>query len=244
MANIEITTPQNIPIQYELATLFDRILAFMVDYIILVSVLYVVFIFFLIGIISSNNEVSFFFYIMWVTPVIFYSFISEVLLKGQTIGKKIMGIKIMRLDGKELEIKDLLIRWFFRLIDIILTSGSLAIILIGSTNKNQRLGDMISNTVVIKLKPNKSFQLDDILKIHEKKEYIIEYPEVVKLKEQEVLLIKETLDRYSLYKNSVHIKALQNLVDKICVKLQKKKKKNDHATFLKKIIEDYIICTR
>ena len=51
-------------------------------------------------------------------PVVFYSLIFEALLEGQTIGKRIMKIKVVKIDGYQASIYDYLVRWFFRLIDL------------------------------------------------------------------------------------------------------------------------------
>ena len=56
-------------------------------------------------------------------PVMFYSLIQESLWEGQTIGKKLMKVKVIKLDGYQAGFGDYLIRWLFRLIDISVGNG-------------------------------------------------------------------------------------------------------------------------
>ena len=51
-------------------------------------------------------------------PVVFYSLLFETFLDGQTIGKRIMKIKVVKIDGYQAKVSDYLTRWFFRIIDL------------------------------------------------------------------------------------------------------------------------------
>jgi uncharacterized RDD family membrane protein YckC len=68
---------------------------------------------------------------------------------GQTIGKKIVNIKVVKEDGKPMTYIDAFIRTLLRLID-----GQLAyllgLIIILVSEKRQRLGDMAAKTLVVK----------------------------------------------------------------------------------------------
>ena len=69
--------------------------------------------------------------------------------KGQTPGKKALGIKVVGEDGKSIEMTDALIRTLLRIID------GIAFYLVGfifvlATEKHQRLGDLAAKTIVVK----------------------------------------------------------------------------------------------
>jgi uncharacterized RDD family membrane protein YckC len=69
--------------------------------------------------------------------------------RGQTIGKMITKIKVIREDGKPIDMNQALTRNILRIIDglIVYLIGA---ILIWRSDKKQRLGDSIAKTVVVK----------------------------------------------------------------------------------------------
>ena len=69
--------------------------------------------------------------------------------RGQTIGKMITKIKVVREDGKPIDMNQAFTRNILRIIDglIVYLIGA---ILIWRSNKKQRLGDNIAKTVVVK----------------------------------------------------------------------------------------------
>lgn len=69
---------------------------------------------------------------------------------GQTLGKKLFGIKVMMQDGRNCTVLGAILRNVFRLIDVIFGGYLLAIIVMTLTPKRQRVGDLIAKTVVVK----------------------------------------------------------------------------------------------
>jgi uncharacterized RDD family membrane protein YckC len=69
---------------------------------------------------------------------------------GQTVGKMLLGIKVVREDTGEVPgIKAAIIRTVMRLIDG-LFAYLVAFIAVLASQKNQRLGDMLANTLVVR----------------------------------------------------------------------------------------------
>ena len=194
MQNIEIQTTQNVTIQYELATLKSRFMAMLIDCIIIFSgyFLFLVFIFWMIGNTLGNSSMSLY-VLIGLFPIISfmsYHLISEITANGQSWGKKAMGLKVVRLDGEEAGLSDFLLRAVFHIIDTFFSMGIIAALLISSSQKKQRLGDMTSNTTVIKVKSANKFKLEDILKINSIQDYEPIYLEVKHFNEADMLLIK------------------------------------------------------
>ncbi len=71
---------------------------------------------------------------------------------GQTIGKKIVNIKVVRQDGKPMTYMDALIRTILRVIDGLpfAIPYLLGLVLVVINEKKQRLGDMAAKTLVVK----------------------------------------------------------------------------------------------
>ena len=182
--------------------------------------------------------------LMLIGMFIFYQLLSEILADGQSWGKKAMGIKVVRLDGKEPNLSDYLLRSVFHIIDSIMSLGIMAALMISSSNKNQRLGDMTANTTVIRIKFNLRFRLEDILKINTLEDYEPTYPEVRQLSEKDMLLIKTIISRYRKYRNKAHQKVINELVENLVHQLDLPETPRDKIAFLKTLIRDYIVLTR
>ena len=247
MKTIEIRTTQNVTIEYELASLWERFLAFLIDALV-IFVIYMILSGLVLNSLMEGMEDT-----MWVLSVIvalpmilfiFYQLLSEVMADGQSWGKKAMGIKVVRLDGQEPGLSDYLLRAVFHFVDTFLSLTSLAALFISSTAQRQRLGDMTANTSVVRIKFSLRFQLEDILKINSLQDYEPEYPEVRRLSEQDMLLIKNIISRYRKYKNEAHQEVVDQLVDKIRHQLDIVEVPRDKIAFLKTLIRDYIVLTR
>ncbi|MEZ4993986.1 MAG: RDD family protein [Saprospiraceae bacterium] len=248
MASIEIKTTQNVTIEYDAATLWERLVASLIDGIIVIA-MYLFITLVIISAIGSDpteSDQGWFLLIglLPATGLMLYHFLSEILANGQTWGKKAMGVKVIRLDGKEAGLSDSLLRAVFYIVDGILTLGILGSLLIVSTAKRQRLGDMTANTTVIKLRPNLRFGLDDILRINTLDNYEPMYPQVRQYSEQDMLFIKNVLARYRKHPNTAHRQIINELVEKIRQQLDLNEIPRDKSEFLKTLIRDYIVLTR
>lgn len=243
MKQLEITTAQHVTIRYSLATLMDRILAFGLDLIItaIISGLISLFLF-ATNLLDENSPA---FLIFSVYPVfLFYHLTMEAFGGGRSIGKKALRIKPVKKNGSEMTFMDYLMRWIFRLPDILLSMGSLAIIMISSSSNAQRLGDLLADTVVIKTEDAGKLHLSQILKMNRKQEdYEPTYPQVRQLAEKDILLIKEVFDRNRQFRNQASTKALYLLIEKIEQELGIRAPQ-DKEKFLTDLITDYVFITR
>jgi uncharacterized RDD family membrane protein YckC len=242
MRTIDITTTQKVTIEYELAELRERIIAFFMDLLILGSSLLILSLLF--GGIFGFDSIDLYFLLIAFPIFAFYSPVSEMLMDGQTLGKRILGIKVVKLTGKEPSNNDYLIRWVFRLIDIWLSGGTIAAMLVSSSPNAQRLGDVTSNTTLIRVKFVPRFRLEDIERISSLENYEPTYPEVKRLNEEDMLLIKSIVSRARKYNNPAHREVLDNLVTRLISVLDIPKRPKNAIEFLKTLIRDYIVLTR
>jgi hypothetical protein len=139
---------------------------------------------------------------------------------------------------------DYVLRWAFRAIDFYLSAGFLAISLIGFSPRRQRLGEILSDTVVVWYKPG-HHSLPNLLSIHSLQDYQPVYPGAGRLREQEALLIKEVLTRLQRYSGAGHQRALEEMsrwtarrigVDPALIPSER--------DFLTTVLEDYVALTR
>lgn len=247
METISLQTTQNVTIDYELAGIWERILAFLLDMAIIY--VYIIIVFFVFawgdGTDLLKEDLRLLFFIITILPVwLGYHFLCESFWGGQSIGKKALRIKVVRNDGKQMDMGDYSMRWMFRIIDIMLSTGVVAIISIMSSTKNQRIGDMVGDTSVIKLDPRNKLFIKDIMAIKNKENYEPTYEGVVNFTEDDMLLLKNTLERAKANPNDNYRKLLAELARKICDQLDIKDVPKKRTAFLKKVLNDYIVLTR
>jgi hypothetical protein len=178
-------------------------------------------------------------YILFLIPIIFYSITLESLFEGQTLGKRLLKIKVVKIDGYQASFGDYLIRWIFRLIDIFSNSGILALISIVVTEKSQRLGDISAGTSVISLKNNISINNTILQEIDQ--QYIPIYASVIKLSDNDVRII---LENYLLAKKNNDLDKLQKIKTKIKTVTGIKNQSGNDADFINTILKDYNFYTQ
>lgn len=245
MKTIDVKTTHNVTITYELAETRDRIFAFLIDLVIMIGgylILSWITSIFLLGTYSELHTIVSF--VVVLPPVIFYSLWSEALMNGQTVGKMALRIKVIKMDGRQPNFSDYLSRWIFRLLDIYLSMGVIATILTASSDFAQRLGDLASNTTVVRTGNRSFISLNEILRIDSRQNYEPFYPAISNFREEDILLIKQTIDRYQRYRNEAHKKAILKLVENLKKKLGIEEEITEHIKFLKTLIKDYIVLTR
>jgi len=242
MRTIDILTTQNVTINYELADVKDRIFATFIDMIIQAIGLFVLSLLIVsTGIIST---IEYYLYFIVFPVLFFYYFASEIIMDGQTLGKRMLGLKVVKTTGTEPSINDYLMRWALRPIDIFFSLGSIGVMLVSSSEKGQRLGDIVANTTVIKLNATQRIQLADILNIRTLGNYEPVYKQIREFSEPEMILLKEVMDKSLKYKNSGHDEALENAAQMVKTRLNLDKIPNDRITFLRTLIKDYVALSR
>jgi uncharacterized RDD family membrane protein YckC len=242
MKNIEITTAQKVTIQYELASVGNRIAAFIVDLMVLYGMIILILAVF--GNLLGDSQLFQYFVFLVILPLLlFYTLLSEILLDGQTLGKRALGLKVVKLNGDPASAFDYLIRWAFRFTDIWLSAGSVAALLISSSLYSQRLGCLLSGTTVIRKNSSKTFNLKDILNIYNTENYQPRYPQVVEFDERDMIFLKKVLERNKKYKNDAHRKVVRELADKMAQMLDVVPPK-DKVKFLETVLSDFIVLTR
>lgn len=249
MKTAEIVTSHNVVIQYEMAPILLRVIASILDmaivffYFLLVTILFSTIAGVSMGM-DSFTDVAVLFLYMLLLPGFFYSFLCEALLGGQTFGKMALGIRVLNVSGDNASIGDLFLRWAFRIVDILASVGALGLIVSLSNERSQRLGDKVANTILIKLRPSNEFSITDILNIKSSKDYVPTYPAIVQLSDDDMLLIKNSMDRLKKNPNDSHKKLVRELADLTAEKLGLSNTPEKKITFLKTTLQDYIVLTR
>jgi uncharacterized RDD family membrane protein YckC len=240
MSELTINTTQNVNINFDAAAVGERILAYVVD--LLVKIAYVlVLLFILIYILNIGRYIAnadtwtiIAIYSMLSLPIVFYSLFMESIFEGQTIGKRLLKIKVVKIDGYQASFGDYLIRWLFRIVDISVTSGVIGLVVMITNSKTQRLGDISAGTAVITLKNKITINSTILEEIGDA--YVPIYPLVIKLSDNDVRIIKETLNS-AIAKGDFD--TIVKLKDKIELVAGIKNQSGKSEDFIKTVIKDY-----
>lgn len=239
MNQLSITTTQNVTINFTAASVGARIVGQLLDIMVLVS--YTVVMYYIIDLSGlgesfqdMDNWSAAAIMIFLFSPVIFYTLLLESLWDGQTIGKKVMKMKVIKIDGYQAGFGDYLIRWLFRLIEVLIGNGIIGLLAIIFNNRNQRMGDMAAGTAVISLKNNININHTIIEDLNE--DYVPTYPLVIKLSDNDARIIKET---FEVAVKSRDYATLIKLREKIISVTGIKNQSGNDQDFIRTLMKDY-----
>ena len=234
MQTIRITTSQNIDIDFEIAGVGPRILAYLIDVLmfVLIFLLFVLANLF-IGKLASDILVGIGVLVYFILYV-FYDLLCEIFMNGQSVGKRVMKIKVISLDGGRPSVSQYTLRWLFRIVDFLLTSNLCALISVAVSEKSQRVGDMVAGTVLIRTEPRA--ETSDIAYVPTVDErYVPVFTEVLQLNDKDIALLHEVISSYLNSGNSVIVYNTATRLKRV-LNIQTDM---DDLRFLQTLIKDY-----
>lgn len=221
MSTIRIATNFNIDLEFPAAPFHRRLLAWMLDMILLVFYV-IIMVNIAKDLIVSNTEINYgwlsFFYFMVIVPFLTYHLICEILMGGQSIGKRILGIRIVNERGGKPSISQYIIRWLIRTSDymvivILFAAGEEArngntsffthiatafgllitdVILVNASKKRQRLGDMLAHTIMIRTKQEADIEQTIFQEVSHT--YVPSFPQIMRLSDRDMNALKGILE--------------------------------------------------
>ncbi len=189
MQIIRVRTTQNVFIDYPVGSVGDRILAYLLDRLILIVYSVAV----LGAFTKLEIETSYVWLIFFGVPWLFFSLLFEIFMNGQTPGKKVLRIKVVRLDGTPPTIGDYLLRWIFAFVDIFILSGAVAVVMVAMGGKGQRLGDVVAGTAVVKLLEHEQVASGKVF-IEPEEQYTPRFSQVISLSDRDIELVRRALE--------------------------------------------------
>lgn len=218
---IKIKTPENTEIEFELAGIGNRFAAVLVDYLIigLITVLMYAIIA-TVGIIFedtfeslSNYIISFLFIGVFFLNFNGYFIIFEYFWSGQTPGKRLLGIRVIRENGQAVGFLEVFIRNILRIVDLIL--GPYFVLF---SKKEKRLGDYPIGTIVVKEKDVSVPIIDTVVP----PDFNADIPNISKLSPKDFILIGNYLKRKDGFEQSARENLLNEFLNFYFAKLSLK----------------------
>ena len=222
MAAIKIPTTFNIDLEFEIPEFHRRLFAWIIDVVIQ-------FIYYKIAITILSRSVSLSdvfsedaqynvwgLYMMIIIPIFTYHLICEITMNGQSVGKKILGIKVVSENGGRPGISQFIIRWLIRTGDytiiliilwnvfilinkelLVFLAASILllltdIILVVSSKKSQRLGDILAHTILVRTSAQGSMEETVFMEVADN--YVPVFPQIMRLSDKDINAIKSILD--------------------------------------------------
>jgi uncharacterized RDD family membrane protein YckC len=158
MAQVEparMVTPEAVALGFRTANLGSRILAYLVDMVVVVAGILVGL--FAVALLGQASDVV---VPDWVALTIVlvllpawwlgYFIAFETLWRGRTLGKAALGLRVVTREGAPVRFRHAAIRGLLGLVDFFLFGGFIAVVFILFSRDNQRLGDMVAGTLVLR----------------------------------------------------------------------------------------------
>lgn len=255
MKTIEFDSAQHVKIEYELASTMQRTAAALID-----LVAFIVYFFILSMVLDLSTVFASLGSQLFVTlliiklPWIFYNPLIEYITHGQSLGKYALGIRVVTIDGERPGLREVFTRWLFKGDFLWISAdffvifwfgfGILGILFSSTAERNQRMGDVMANTVVIKNKSSIIYSLKDVLSIKSQMNHEPKYPQVTQFTDEDMLLIKNTIQRVKQYPNEETKKFAIELADETAKLLGLTETPPKRMEFLQVLLQDYVVLTR
>lgn len=224
MSVIKVPTNFNIDVEFEIPEFYRRLVALLID--ILIEYFYYRIALEIIQSIARNSSFSVDtqynlqgIWLLLLLPLLLYHVILEITMNGQSIGKKIMGIRVVNEIGSRPSISQFLIRWLLRVSDVwivylvllflqfpsfwedaestFIFVAALAflitdIILVVSSKKGQRIGDILAKTILIRINPKADIEETVFREVADN--YVPSFPQIMQLSDKDINAIKSILE--------------------------------------------------
>ncbi|MBC8144163.1 MAG: RDD family protein [bacterium] len=235
---VTVETTQNVAIEYDIASVGERVISMIIDGVVLVS--YALLLVLLIDAFELAGSVNGALLVVLYLPVFLYDLLCEVFLNGQSFGKKALKIKVVKVDGSQPTLGSFLLRWLLKAVDSFFMVGLLIIALGG---KGQRIGDIAAGTTVIKLRPRVS--LLDALMPEPDVTYMPRYPEVTRLSDRDIAIIRDvwSASRHQDSRATITALALRVATVMGSEELLQSPGYPGHDKFLETVVADYAYYT-
>lgn len=262
-----IDTPENVTFGYEVAGIGSRFIGALIDSVLLVVVLGLlnILVLVIVELVGGVESIATIFFdtndLNWVVGLVlaFYALLNFVLLwgyyvifewlwNGQTPGKRVAKVRVVRMDGNPAGFLEIIVRNLVRMIDFLPSGYGVGLIVMFFNQRARRLGDYAAGTLVVKERIGISLESlqykrtqSTLVNIDAATDaLLVRYANIRRLSADDYDLIQETLARYG--QRNANTPALQRLAQVIATKLETPPPNRDLNAchyFLREVAEAY-----
>jgi uncharacterized RDD family membrane protein YckC len=152
----EVLTTEKVPISYRVAGLGARFLAWLVDFLLILGLGLIGWLLSLPLELGRPGLGMAMMFLWWFTVSWSYFLLFEWLWKGQTPGKRLLGIRVVQLNGTAVTFFQSAVRNLLRLADALpipipspIFPGGLGFLIAAGNRESRRLGDLAAGTLVV-----------------------------------------------------------------------------------------------
>ena len=244
-STLQYETPENVQIEYRPAGLGTRFLAWFIDQMILNIVIFLTFIVLVIfsaafegffrdffrqiddmaqNVEENVDPETFVMYVIgigmliWGLGSFFYFGLSELFWRGQTPGKRMCRIRVVKADGFALDAVSVFMRNVFRVADHLPVLWIVPVL----SRRAQRFGDMVAGTIVI------SDESEDLANVRHQlssrnaaeARFRFDHARLMRLAREDFDAVERILDRWNSLPPDQQLSLLDRLVEPLCRKMQ------------------------
>lgn len=221
MAVIKVPTSFNLDVEFEVPEFYRRFIALLIDVLIMYFYLRLA-----IALYTSvarnanffNNDTMYnlqALLVVLVLPVLLYHVVMEITMNGQSVGKKIMALRVVNENGGRASVSQFLIRWLLRdiwflflfavglqgnfqtpesifIVVVVFLFFICEIVLVASSKKGQRIGDILAHTIIIRT--NRQSSIEETVFQEVADSYTPSFPQIMKLSDRDINAIKSILE--------------------------------------------------
>ncbi|HEY6505461.1 MAG TPA: RDD family protein [Chitinophagaceae bacterium] len=223
MSVIKVPTSFNIDVEFDIPEFYRRLIALLID--LLIQFFYYKIaeqVFYSIARSSDVFEIDTQYnlgavWVLFLLPILLYHAVLEITMNGQSVGKKIMSLKVVNENGGRPSISQFLIRWMIRdiwflilliigiqatdagdkgegafIIILVLGYFVTEIVLVVSSKKGQRIGDILAHTILIRTNAHTSIEETVFQEVADN--YTPSFPQIMHLSDKDINAIKSILE--------------------------------------------------
>lgn len=192
MPSIRIQTTQNVTVEYEIASVGDRILATLIDW-----AVYLAYFGTMVTVVAQLHvgmgPLTYFFLSL---PMLLYPVLTEAIFDGRTLGKHARDLKVVKKSGVAPGLGDYLLRWLLTPVDLF-PFGGIGLLAMLITSSGQRVGDLTAGTVVVKLRARAGLRESTFGGLGANpaaaSAYQVTFPQAAQLADRDATLIRQLL---------------------------------------------------
>lgn len=228
--DLAILSPEKTVITYRVAGLGARVMAHVIDVVVIAFLLVIITILF--GLLSAvGPDLMIIPMLMYSLGIFAYFIFFEGLWNGQTFGKKAMGIRVRMADGTPINFGAALARNLLRPADVMPGTYLVGLVAMFTNPRSQRIGDLAAGTIVVY--DRRALPIFTpapyVLGVHPCEQYL---DDLRKMNADEYIALKRMCDRFPELSVSVQARMLQEVWNPVSARIGIKSPANVHPIFM------------